>query len=253
MSKRINVNKNYLSKSPKKYTKNFSVVELSTYQMPKAVERKGDNWVTWGEDNNYFGRLIDLNLGSPTNSRCVKGISDMIYGRGLASTDSDDKPLEWAAAQLVFKPKDVKRIVNDRKELGMAAIQVVYNKTKKTVLKALHFPIETLRAEKATDGVIKAWYYHPNWAEYKKGDKPKRIPAFGQGSRKETSEIFVSKPYQSGFWYYTPSDYHGCLQYCDLEVEVSNYHINNIKNGLQPSLFINFNNCLLYTSPSPRD
>ena len=88
MSKRINVNKNYLSKSPKKYTKNFSVVELSTYQMPKAVERKGDNWVTWGEDNNYFGRLIDLNLGSPTNSRCVKGISDMIYGCLLYTSPS---------------------------------------------------------------------------------------------------------------------------------------------------------------------
>lgn len=239
---KINIKKNYSVSKPKTYTKNFSVVELSTYQMPKAVERKGDNWVTWGEDNDYFGRLIDLNLGSPTNSRCIKGISDMIYGRGLDCTDSDDKPVEWAEAQLIFKPKDVKRIVNDRKELGMAAIQVVYNKTKKTVLKALHFPIETLRAEKAVDGIIKAWYYHPNWSEYKNGDKPKRIPAFGQGSKKETSEIFVSKPYQSGFWYYTPSDYHGCLQYCDLEVEVSNYHINNIKNGLQPSLFINFNN-----------
>jgi len=239
---KINIKKNYSVSKPKTYTKNFSVVELSTYEMPKAIERKGDNWVSWGEDNNHFGRLIDLNLGSPTNSRCIKGISDMIYGRGLQCTDSKDKPVEWAETQLIFKPKDIKRIVNDRKELGMAAIQVVYNKTKKKVLKALHFPIETLRAEKAVDGIIKAWYYHPNWSEYKRGDKPKRIPAFGQGGKKETSEIFVSKPYQSGFWYYTPSDYHGCLQYCDLEVEVSNYHINNIKNGLQPSLFINFNN-----------
>ena len=154
---KINIKKNYSVSKPKKYTKNFSVVELSNYEMPKAIERKGDNWVSWGEDNNHFGRLIDLNLGSPTNSRCIKGISEMIYGRGLECTDSKEKPVEWAETQLIFKPKDIKRIVNDRKELGMAAIPVVYNKTKKKVLKALQFPLEKLRAEQAVDGMIKVW------------------------------------------------------------------------------------------------
>ena len=44
------------------------------------------------------------------------------------------------------------------------------------------------------------------------------------------------------FYYYAPAFYHGCLQYAELEGEVSNYHISNIQNRLQPSLFINFNN-----------
>ena len=47
---------------------------------------------------------------------------------------------------------------------------------------------------------------------------------------------------RAGFYYYSPVDYQGCLQYCSLEEEVSNYHINNIQNGLQPSLLLNFNN-----------
>ena len=35
-----------------------------------------------------------------------------------------------------------------------------------------HFPTETLRAEKAKDGKIEAYYYHPKWKEIKPNDKP---------------------------------------------------------------------------------
>ena len=32
------------------------------------------------------------------------------------------------------------------------------------------------------------------------------------------------------------------MPYAELEEEVANYHINNIQNGLSPSMLINFNN-----------
>ena len=50
------------------------------------------------------------------------------------------------------------------------------------------------------------------------------------------------QPYSAGFYYYTPVDYQGGIQYCCLEEEISNYHINNIQQGLSPSMLINFNN-----------
>jgi hypothetical protein len=37
-------------------------------------------------------------------------------------------------------------------------------------------------------------------------------------------------------------DYQGGTQYANLEAEISNFHINNIMNGLAPSMLINFNN-----------
>ena len=46
----------------------------------------------------------------------------------------------------------------------------------------------------------------------KKSDKPLRIPAFGMS--KESIEIYYIKPYKSGFYYYSPVDYQGGLQYC---------------------------------------
>jgi len=144
--------------------------------------------------------------------------------------------------QQILKDVDVRRITGDLKLLGQASIQVVYNKRKTKIMQLKHFPTETLRAEKAKDGQIKGYYYHPKWSEIKPSDKPKRIPAFKFGKKSENVEIYCIKPYRAGFYYYSPVDYQGCLQYCNLEEEVSNYHINNIQNGLQPSLLLNFNN-----------
>ena len=225
-----------------KPTGTIRVVNLQGYTIPEIKEDYRNDWVTYGQDNNYFGDLIDNYLSSPTNSCCINGIVDMIYGRGLSATDSEEKPEMYARFKMILKDEEVKKIVNDYKLLGQGAVQVVYNKSKTRITSLTHFPMETLRAEKADEGKIKAYYYHPKWSEYKPSDSPKRIPTFGNGKGSEHRELYIIKPYRPGFYYYAPVDYHGCLQYCSLEEEVSNYHINNILNGLQPSLLINFNN-----------
>ena len=228
--------------TPKKVDPSMRVINLSGYEIPKVKEHTRKDWVEYGDDNNYFYELIERYLGSPTNSRCINGIVDMIYGRGLNATDSVEKPEMFGKMQSLLRPNDIKRIVNDLKMLGQATIQVVYKSGKREISGLHHFPMETLRAEKAKDGKVQAYYYHPDWVNIKPSDKPKRIPSFRNGSKSETREIYCIKPYRAGFYYYSPVDYQGCLQYCSLEEEVSNYHINNIKNGLQPSLLLNFNN-----------
>ena len=128
------------------------IVNLSGYQTPTVKEVYGKDWVQYGEDNDYFDNLIDKYLGSPTNARCINGIVDMIYGRGLEATDSDIKPEMYTKMKMLLKSREIKRVANDYKMLGQAAIQVVYNKQKTSIVKVLHFPMETLRAEKAKDG-----------------------------------------------------------------------------------------------------
>ena len=221
----------------------FSVVNLSGYTKPEVKEVYNKDWVKYGDNNDYFNYLIENYLGSPTNSRCINGIVDMIFGRGLEALDRNEKPKEYLKMKQIVNERHLKRIVHDFKALGQGAFKVKWDKSKKCVIKITHFPIETLRAEKAeAKGNIKAYYYHPKWTSIKNSDEPKRIPTFGNGSKSQLEELYVIKPYRSGFYYYSPVDYNGCLQYCELEQEVQNYHVNNIKNGLQPSLLINFNN-----------
>ena len=227
----------------KKQQHNVRVLNLSSYEAPEVKEVHNRDWVSWGDDNDYFGRLIDLDTSSPTNARCNNGIADMVFGRGIESTNSELLPEHYVRMKKLLRPREIKKVVIDRKKLGQAAIKVTYNKNKTKILKVSHFPMETLRAEKAdSKGFIKAYYYHPNWKNYRTNDKPKRIPCFKHGSKSQREELYIIKPYRSGFYYYSTPDYQACLQYADLECEVSNYHISNIQNGLAPSLFINFNN-----------
>ena len=121
------------------------------------------------------------------------------------------------------------------------SIQIIYSKDRKKIAQIEHFPVETLRAEKCNDdGDIEAYYYFSDWANYKSTSKAKRIPAFNQS--KEAIEILYIKPYKAGFYYYSPVDYQGGLQYTQLEEEIGNFHLNNIENGMSPSMLINFNN-----------
>jgi hypothetical protein len=216
------------------------VVSLSSYTAPQVMESTRYEWVEYGDDNLYFNYLIDRYNGSPTNNAAVNGISEMIYGRGLDATDSNSKPTEYNEMKSLFSKSCMKRICYDYKMMGQAALQVVYSKDRSKIVKVAHMPIETLRAEKARDGEVQAYYYSPDWSEVKKNDKPKRISAFGMS--KDAIEILYIRPYRAGFYYYSPVDYQGGLQYAELEEEIANYHISNIQNGLQPSMLINFNN-----------
>jgi hypothetical protein len=217
------------------------VVNFSTYTSPKIVEEKNRDWVKYGEDNNYYQYLIDRYNGSATNNAIINGISEMIYGKGLDATDSSRKPEQYAQMKSLFHKDCVRKLAYDLKLMGSCAMQVIYSKDRSKIVRVEHFPVETLRAEKCNeDGDIEAYYYSADWGKLKPSDKPLRIPAFG--TSKESIEILFVKPYRAGFYYYSPVDYQGGLQYSELEEEISNYHLNNIMNGLAPSMLINFNN-----------
>lgn len=217
------------------------IVNLESYSRPDIKEYSNQDWVSYGDDNNYFEYLIDRYNGSPTNNAAINGIAEMIYGKGLDATDGDKNQSQYDEMKELFTKDCMKKICYDYKMMGQAALQIIYTKDRKKIAQVEHMPVETLRAEKCNSkGEIEAYYYHSNWEEYKQSDKLKRIPAFGKS--KSPLEILYIKPYRAGYKYYSPVDYQGGLQYAELEEEVANYHINNIQNGLAPSMLINFNN-----------
>ena len=223
---------------------NIRIVNLASHTTPQVVEDNRKQWVAYGEDNNYFQYLIDRYNGSATNNAIINGMSELIYGKGLYATDAQRKPDQYAQMKSLFSRTCMRKVTFDLKAMGQAAFQVIYNKDKSKIVQVEHMPIETLRFEKMNDdGDVTGYYYSKDWTKIRKrGFEPVRIPAFGHGTKGEGLEIYCIKPYRSGFYYYSPVDYQGGLPYAELEEEVANYHINNIKNGLSPSMLINFNN-----------
>ena len=234
--------KRYNSKPlPKVEKGKIHIVNMSSYTRPEIKEQYNRDWVEYGDDNNYFSYLIDRYNGSPTNNAAINGIAEMIYGKGIDAVDSKEKEADYLEMKELFTKSCMKKVCYDYKMMGQAAIQIIYSKDRKKIVQVEHIPVETLRAEKANNkGEIQGYYYAKDWSDVTFKTQPKRIPAFG--TSKSGLEILYIKPYRAGFYYYSPVDYQGGLQYAELEEEIANYHINNIQNGLAPSMLINFNN-----------
>lgn len=221
---------------------NVHFVQLEAYKPPVAIEDKKNDWVNYGDNNNYFGYLIDLYTKSTTNNAVINNINKLVYGKGLSAKDARVKPNDYATLIKMFSKSTIKKVVKDYKTLGNFAFQVIYNAKKDNVDRVEHIPVHLLRAKKCDkDGNITGYYYSDNWNDIK-NFPPKLIPAFGYGTNSEKIEIFYVMNYTLSAKYYGAVDYEGGLPYAKLEEEISEYLINEVQNGFAPTSVVNFNN-----------
>lgn len=219
---------------------NVHILELSGYEPPVIKESKRDEWVEYGEDNNYYQYLIDRYTNSTTNNAIINNIVRLVYGRGLSATNANKKPNDYAAMMALLHKDCVRHLVTDLKLLGQCAMQVIYTKDRKRIAEVHHIPVQLLRAEKCNeDGKVEGYYYSDDWTDTR-NYKPKRIAAFG--CSKENTEVYFVKPYSVGMKYYALVDYTGGIPYAVLEEDISEYLINEVENGFSGRSVVNFNN-----------
>ena len=215
---------------------NLHLIQLNQYERPTITEERNRNYVSIGDNNDYYQCLIDAFMDSTTNNAVINGIVNQIYGKGLDATDSAEKPDQYAQMMSLVKPHDLRNVCQDLKLLGEAAFQITYNGNKISAI--THFPRETLRAEKMNDnGEIKNYFYSADWSKVQRNTKLKKFPVFGSGGQ---NEIYIIKRYVTGFYYYSPADYN--TAYATLENEIACYLINDTQNGFSGTKVVNFNN-----------
>jgi len=215
---------------------NLHLIQLGQYERPTITEERNKDWVSIGDNNDYYQSLIDAYMDSTTNNAVINGVVNQIYGKGLDATDSAQKPDQYAQMKSLVKPHDLRNVCQDLKLLGEAAFQITYNGNKISAI--THFPRETLRAEKMNDkGEVKNYFYSSDWSKVDRNTKLKKFPVFGSGAQ---NEIFIIKRYVTGFYYYSPADYN--TAYATLEDEIACYLINDTQNGFSGTKVVNFNN-----------
>ena len=218
----------------------YHVINLVHYEAPEITESTKDEWVSYGNNNDYYEWVIDRYLNSPTNNAVINNVVKLIYGKGLKATDSASKPNEYAQMVTLFKKDCIRQLVSDLKMLGQCAIQVIYNGDRSKIIEAYHVPIQLIRPEKCnSDGEIEAYYFSNDWSDTKKFI-PKRIRAFGTST--EETEIYCIKPYSPNLKYFAYPDYLGGLQYAMLEEEIALYLVNEAQNSFSGTKILNFNN-----------
>ena len=224
----------------------------SDRQFPTEKSMKG--FVQYGIYNDFPEYLIYLFNNSAINNTAIHATVDAIVGEGLVCDQTnllDEANSEGESWNDIFK-----KISLDYKLYGGFALEVIWSKDRSRIAEIYHIDFSWLRAkEKNERGKIPGYYISDEWAEkYRFGnggglynsaastgmlpDLP-FLPVFNvKKKNEEPKQLFVYNPYRPGQRYYPLPDYVGALRVIDLDSEVDNFHISNIKNGLAPSLAI---------------
>jgi len=224
-----------------KLQQKFSVINVNNNTLPIIQEdtKTRYGWIPFGVygHDDFFDAITVAYNNSTTNSACIEGIADLIFGKGLFSKNEEfQKVLERILPQ-----EEVKRVAFDFKLFGNAALQVYWNDEHTKIVKMYQVPVQTLRAEKLYQNPrVENYYYCTDWNDQKKVRDKKKIPAFGTSNEK--MEILYIKHYCPGLYYYALPDYISALQFAVSEAELSNLHLHNITNGFLPLVMVNFNN-----------
>ena len=225
----------------------FNVFGLPSHELPLFQEKTGRDWVDYGFDNLYGDYLRDLYLGSSIQTAAVNGISEMIYGDGLDATDREEKPEQWLKTQRLLEKSDeniLRQLCFDLKLYGQCYVQVIWNRVRTEIAELRFLPAHTVRTGIAdSQGRVDCYYVSPDWSRMREPRyAPVKYPALDLEDRTEPASVYQIKAYQPGIHYYGLPDYVGSTNYVELDREISTFHLNNIKNGLFPSMLLSFNN-----------
>ena len=219
----------------------LSIINVNNNLLPLITEdtKTRYTWIpfgVYGHDDFFNAVTMTFNV-STTNSACIEGIADLIYGKGLYSKT----PAFNDILQKLIPQEETKRVAFDLKLYGNACYQVYWNDEHTKIIKMYHIPVQTIRAEKIGNSPrIENFYYCIDWNDQKKIKEKKKIPAFGTSNEK--MELLYIKNYSPGLYYYSLPDWVAAMQFAISEGEISNLHLNNITNGFLPAVMLNFNN-----------
>jgi len=224
----------------KKDNSNISIINLAQYEAPQVVENTRDEWVSYGDKNDYYDFLIGRYKQSTTNNSVINNISRLIYGRGLDAFDSNKKPNEYAMLRTLITPKALRGIAKNFKMLGAGYFQVSYNKNHTKILKVDYINTNLVRVGKCNDkGEIDSFYFSNDWSDIRRNE-PVRYSAYG--TSKDNIEIFCLKFDSVDMKYYSEPDYLGAIKYAILEEEIADFLVTDVQQSFSGQKVINFNN-----------
>ena len=210
------------------------------------VIKQGDPFVSYGQKNDYPDYLIDLYQKSAVHALC-NSIATWVYGEGVTSPQMQSKSESWAKFNALFEggigKNTIQKCILDLKVHGGYYLSISYSVDRTTISEVNHIPFECMRVEPEIDGEESEFYlYSKNWADYKNVGF-KKVKSFDPNEKKSyPNQIACFKAYSVGQYYYPKPDYQGGINYIELDKNVSEFHLANIKNGLAPSFMINFSN-----------
>lgn len=225
---------------------NIKAAQFQAVELPIIKEVRGKQWMKFGAENLFPQQLIELYNTSAMHATAVNAINDAINGQGIINYGDEYINLDGETIDDVFE-----KISMDYILFGGYSLNVIWNKEGNRIAEIYHIPFANVRSgQENEEGEITHYYYSQHWENVRKYT-PQEFRKFNTTDNKKdnASQIYYYQNYQPGQDFYPLPSYMGAVTDIDLDARISRFHSQNLKQGLNPSMFIKFNNGI----PSPEE
>jgi hypothetical protein len=218
------------------------------HKVPVMQESMTNKYVTYGLENEYPYYLLDMYRRSAKHNAIINGKVNYICGDGWVF-DQNASILAKAQAQKFIEYVNDEETLNDLTEKLVMdlelyngfAVAVTWAKNK-TIYSIEHISFEKVRASSDFSCYYVAdWYTPEGNRRVPNQNKIKTYYPFDEQKRSGT-QLFYYRVYTPGMMTYPLPEYLGSLAWIEADVEVANFHNNNLRNNFWGGYLINFPN-----------
>jgi hypothetical protein len=219
------------------------------------LENRSGKYITYGFANEYPYYLLDNYRRSSKHNAIVNGKVNYIMGGGWQA--GEDLTVEQQARFIKFfdgmsSTEDLnditEKLVLDLELFNGFAVAVTWSKLG-TIAKMEHVPFEKIRVDKEEKMFqVADWYNDDMMQLFPKVGDIEKIPAFDPENRLG-KQLFYYRVYAAGVKHYPLPEYIGGNAWIEADVQVANFHNNNLRNNFWGGYLINFNNGI----PTPEE
>jgi len=213
----------------------FQVVELPTFE--EKITTK--DWVLWGGDNLWPLHTIELYNYSSINRACINAKRDAVWGKKLLINGED-------AVTYMANSTDTLRDIYKKTAYDMVlhngfSLNTIKRRDNEGISEFYHMDVSKLRSGKVDmRDFVQRYFYSSDWRDTRK-NKIIELPSFDL-SIEEPSQVYWYMGYAPNQTYYPMPEWVGARVAVEIDINIKNFHLNNLQNGFFPSLFISMNN-----------
>jgi hypothetical protein len=201
-------------------------ITFAESKLPKFKEQKQKGFVSYGEKNDFPDTLLEFYKRSPKHGAIVKQKARFTAGSECVIEGNE------AALKLIefvnpyeglhdFKAK----LALDYEIFNGYCFEVHYNKLGQ-IAKFYHVDFSKIRTNDH-----RTYLYLQDWQKYK-ADEVRTYDRFNPDTAEPFSvQLYYYREYDAGLGVYPLPPYIHGLQYIEIDVEIANFHNNNIRNG----------------------
>lgn len=224
--------------------KAFSSVIGKDIPLYEETINKRGNFINFGDNNDLPDYYVSLLDRSPKHNAIVHQKASMTSGNGWKKADLSNECLMFLQNSAGDYDLDelAARVGYDLEVYGAFLLNIIWSKDRERIAAINYVNPQTMRIEAPSKHSIRENYYlSADWQNLQiPENEPKKHWGFDLTDRKEASQLLYCKTYQAGKYFYGVPEYISGARWIEMEFEISQFHLSNIKNGFAPSMFINF-------------